>query len=128
MAIDELSEKQLWLIRALADRHGLSIPLEIMREPVFGRKFLNLFAFDPDKEETTGFRRVSVIESYLYYDKDQSHLQFKLEMTQEEVAFMVDVLATYKYGGALPREEDESDRDPEDEYYEKVEKAAFLAS
>jgi len=121
-----LSESQIRLIQTLADRHGFSIPFDVVHDYSFGKKFLDLFAFDPDKGETTGFRRITIIESYLYYDKEQAHLQFKLELDQEDVAFMIKVLAEYKYGGALPREDEKLlERDPEDVYYEKMEAATL---
>ncbi len=120
----DLTEQQRLLARTLADRYGLSFPGGVLDDPSFGKKFLDLFAWDPDSDQTTGFRRVSVIESYLYYDKDIGHLQNKLELSRADVAFMIKVLAEYKYGGEIPRERDEPDRDPEDIYYEKLDTVA----
>lgn len=99
-----LSPEQIYLASTLQDRHGLRIPYLDLIDYDFGKKFIDLFAYDPDSLDMSGLRRVSVIESYLYYDKDQKHLQFKLEMSAEDVAFMVMVLSKYKHNGQIPRE------------------------
>ena len=99
-----------------------------MNDYLFGKRFINLFAYDPDNGDMTGFRRVASIEKYLYLDKDVEHLCEKLELDREEVVFMVKVLAEYKYNGALPREPEViEERDPEDDYYAKVERAEMLS-
>jgi hypothetical protein len=119
-----LSKKQFALAVAIAERHELNIPTDTFEDFTFGKSFIDLFAFDPDSDDLTGFRRVKVIEDYLYLDKDQSHLQFKLELSREEVAFMVKVLAVYKYDGALPRE-NLSDPDPEGTSFKKLEEKLY---
>jgi len=117
-----LTESQLQLVRTLADRHGLTIPWEVQKDYDFAKRFLDLFAYDPTSSEMTGLRRTAVIESYCYYDKENTHLAQKLELSLPDVRFMIMVLSRYKYNGALPRETNKPDRDPEDEYYEKMEK------
>lgn len=118
-----LTEAQRDFARTLAERYGLTIPCDVLYDAAFGKKFLDLFAWDPETDQTTGFRRVTIIESYLYYDKDIAHLQEKLELARADVAFMIKTLAEYKYDGAVPREKDEPERDPEEVYYEKLETA-----
>ena len=116
----QLTREQIHFAITLAERHGLNIPFDILHEYDFGKKFIDLFAYNPDENDMSGFRRVDTIISYLYYDKDQRHLQFKLELEREDVAFMVSVISLYKFGGEIPRE-DLSDRDPELSAYGKLE-------
>ena len=94
-----LTDAQINLALTVQERHGLSIPYSILTGYEFGKKFLNLFSYDPDSNELTGFRRVSVIIDYYYYDKDKKHIQFKLGLTPEETEFMVTTLAKYKFNG-----------------------------
>lgn len=123
-----LTSAQIQLVRTLADRHELTIPWEVQKDYDFAKRFLDLFAFDPNNTEMTGLRRTRVIESYCFYDKENAHLAQKLELSLSDIRFMVMVLSRYKYDGALPREKDEPDRDPEDEYYKKMEKLEWEAA
>ena len=122
-----LSKKQIDMARVIADRHKLDIPWDVLIDFDFGKKFIDLFAYDPDNNDLTGYRRIEIIEKYLYTDKNQKHLQFKLELSQEDVAFMVMVLAEYRYGGALPRE-DLSDPDPEGTSFKKLEEEIYKSA
>lgn len=86
------------------ERHGLNIPYDELCDYEFGMQFLNLFAYDLDIHDMTGHRRVNTIISCLYYDKNKSHLQFKLDLEAQEIAFMVNVITQYKFKCNLPRE------------------------
>jgi hypothetical protein len=66
----KLTSSQIQLARTLAHRFELPIPFDQLCEYEFGKKVIDLFAYDPDRGEMTGLRRVSVISNYLYYDKD----------------------------------------------------------
>lgn len=119
-----LSVAQLDLASTLAVRHGLDIPRVVLADYAFGKQFIELFSYDPDRHETTGFRRVAVIESYIFTDKDPAHLQSKLDLSYEQVTFMISVLSQYKYHGALPRE-NLSDPDPVSTSFDRLEQALF---
>lgn len=62
----KLTSSQIQLARTLAHRFELDIPFDVLCEYEFGKKFIDLFAFDPDNGQMTGLRRVSVITDYLY--------------------------------------------------------------
>ncbi len=120
----QLSNAQIGLAMTLCERHGLDIPFDELCDYDFGTQFLNLFAYDPDAHDMTGHRRVNTIISYLYYDKNKNHLQFKLDLEAQEVAFMVNVLAQYKFKGNIPRE-NTKDPDPELTAYSRLEDAMY---
>ena len=118
----QLTRDQIDFAFLLKERHEFDIPFDILCDYEFGKKFIDLFAFDPEQKDMTGFRRVDTIVSYLYYDKDQRHLQFKLELSPEDVSFMISVISKYKFNGDIPRE-NLQDKDPELTAYEKLEHA-----
>lgn len=115
-----LTTDQVNLALTLAERHELNIPFDTLCEYEFGKKFIDLFVWDADHGETTGHRRVNTIINYLYYDKDQRHLQFKLDLSDQDVAFMVSVLAKYRFDGMFPRE-NLKDPDPEATVFAELE-------
>lgn len=118
--VKQLTRDQIDLAMTLKERHELNIPFDVLCDYEFGKKFIDLFAYDPDENDLSGFRRVDTIVSYLYYDKDQRHLQFKLELEREDVSFMVAVISKYKFGGDIPRE-NLLDKDPELTAYRELE-------
>lgn len=119
-----LTPAQINLAMTLKERHGLDIPFDLLCQYEFGKKFLDLFAYDPDANEMTGFRRMNTIISYLYYDKDQKHLQFKLDLSADDVSFMIKIISEYKFQGDIPRE-NTSDLDPEYTAYTRLEEALY---
>lgn len=119
----ELTKKQIDFAQTLAYRFGMNIPHGVLSDYEFGKQFIDLFAWDPDNGQTTGLKRVETIIDYLYYDKEQRHLQFKLNLDVEQVAFMVAVLRKYKFPNGIPRE-NLLDKDPEATAYEQLEKEA----
>lgn len=116
----QLTRDQIDFAYVLKERHELDIPFDILCDYDFGKKFIGLFSYDPEKNDLTGFRRVDTIINYLYYDKWLDHLQFKLDLSHDDVVFMIEVIAKYKFKGDIPRE-NFKDIDPELTAYEMLE-------
>lgn len=119
----QLSREQISFAFTLKERYELDIPFDLLCDYEFGKKFIDLFNYVPN-ENDTGWRRFHTIIDYLYYDKDQRHLQFKLDLSAQEVAFMVSTISLYKFKGNIPRE-NLHDKDPELTAYQKLENALY---
>lgn len=76
----------------------------------FCKAFLNLFA-GTKNDVCQGYRRMKIIESYLQEDKEFEHLQFKLDLSADEVAFMKEFIVSFRHDGFLTRWDDQASQD-----------------
>jgi hypothetical protein len=99
------TEAQVSFALGLARLYGLNMDRFDFSSYRFCKRFLDLFS-GTKTDAYQGYRRMRIIESYLREDKEFEHLQFKLDLAAEDVAFMRSVIVTFGHGGSLTRWDD----------------------
>ena len=110
---------QVELVRIVADRHEVSLPFGFESDGPWTRKFLDVFAFDPEYEEDV-HRRIRNIVQYVREGREIPEIARKLNIRPEQAEFMVGVLSQSGY----PMEEvvEDFDGDPEDAAWREMER------
>jgi len=101
------SDAQLSFALRLSQLYCLDLKREDFLSYIFCKKFLDLFT-GTKNDAYQGIRRMNIIESYMREDKEFEHLQFKLELSAEDVAFMKEIIVTHRNKGSISRWDDAS--------------------
>ena len=101
------TDRQVGFACFLAQLLKLKISKNEFLDYVFCKRFLSCFA-GVSSDLMRGVRRARIVDDYMREDKDLQHLQFKLDMSEEDVRFMCEIISTYGHGCGLVRWDDMS--------------------
>ncbi|EWY40126.1 hypothetical protein N825_03110 [Skermanella stibiiresistens SB22] len=113
------SAAQVELARLIAERHEVTLPLGFEADGPWTRKFLDVFAYDPEVEEDV-FRRVRNIVQYVREGRDMPEMARKVGLRPDQVEFMISVLRWSDYD--MEEVVEEFDTDPEDAAWRDMER------
>jgi hypothetical protein len=82
---------QIELARLVADRHEVRLREGFEVDGPWTRRFLDVFAFDPDTEDDV-YRRVRNVTQYVREGRDMPEMARKLGLRPDQVEFMIDLL------------------------------------
>lgn len=106
-ALGVASTAQQALVTLLAARHDLIVPPPLERDGAWVTRFLDCFAYDPEREEDI-FRRVRNLAQYAREGRSVTEMASKLALGPERVEFMLEVLrrSGHRLEDAVTAEED----------------------
>lgn len=102
---------QVELARLVADRHEVRLPTGFESDGIWTRKFLDVFAYDPEAEEDV-FRRVRNLVQYVREGRDTPEMARKVGLRPDQVEFMISVLRWSDYD--MEEVVEDFETDPED--------------
>jgi len=110
---------QIELARIVADRHEVQLRYGFESDGVWTRKFLDVFAYDPEIEEDV-FRRVRNVIQYVREGRDMPEMARKVGLRADQVEFMIAVLRDSDY--EMEEVAEDLDTDPEDAAWRDLER------
>ena len=112
------TDAQIDLARTVATRHAVRLPQGFESDVGWTRRFLDVFAFDPETELDV-YRRIRNIEQWCREGRTPAEMARKLDLSPEDVGFIVAVLRDSGYD--LTEVEEDLDEDPEEAWYGHIE-------
>jgi hypothetical protein len=109
---------QIELARLVADRHEVRLREGFEVDGPWTRRFLDVFAFDPDTEDDV-YRRVRNVTQYVREGRDMPEMARKLGLRPDLVEFMIGVLRDS--GCDLEEVVEDFDSDPEEAAWRDME-------
>ena len=93
---DRPTPAQIELARIIANRHEVQLRFGFESDGAWTRKFLDVFAYDPELEEDV-FRRVRNVTQYVREGRDMPEMARKIGLRADQVEFMIEVLSDSGY-------------------------------
>ena len=116
---DRPTPAQIELARIIANRHEVQLRFGFEGDGAWTRKFLDVFAYDPEVEEDV-FRRVRNVTQYVREGRDMPEMARKVGLRPDQVEFMVSVLRDSDVD--LEEVVEDFDSDPEDAAWRDMER------
>jgi hypothetical protein len=116
---DRPTPAQIELARIIANRHEVQLRFGFEGDGAWTRKFLDVFAYDPEVEEDV-FRRVRNVTQYVREGRDMPEMARKVGLRPDQVEFMVSVLRDSDVD--LEEVVEDFDSDPEDVAWRDMER------
>jgi hypothetical protein len=116
---DRPTPAQIELARIIANRHEVQLRFGFESDGAWTRKFLDVFAYDPEVEEDV-FRRVRNVSQYVREGRDMPEMARKVGLRPDQVEFMISVLRDSEFD--LDEVVEDLDSDPEDAAWRDMER------
>jgi hypothetical protein len=116
---DHPTPAQIELARIIANRHEVQLRFGFESDGAWTRKFLDVFAYDPEMEEDV-FRRVRNVTQYVREGRDMPEMAHKIGLRPDQVEFMIEVLSDSGYD--MEEVTEDFDADPEDAAWRDMER------
>ena len=116
---DRPTPAQIELARLIASRHEVQLCFGFESDGAWTRKFLDVFAYDPEMEEDV-FRRIRNVSQYVREGRDMPEMARKIGLRADQVEFMIAVLRDSGYD--MEEVVEDFDSDPEDAAWRDMER------
>jgi hypothetical protein len=116
---DRPTPAQIELARLIASRHEVQLRFGFESDGAWTRKFLDVFAYDPEMEEDV-FRRIRNVSQYVREGRDMPEMARKIGLRADQVEFMIAVLRDSGYD--MEEVVEDFDTDPEDAAWRDLER------